>query len=190
MRLESFGVWADVPWGESDINCEWELRSVASTLLGKFHCTPKEWFRRNEPQIKQLKFPDSGATVLRTDQYFRKWSRNNVRREAILTWRNFNATNLKPFCSKRLMILPTSPRWTPSGLTMMKVRSWLAAIAFDISENNANKVQIIYDQPTWNEWQANDLIESMRPVGVPKSEYVKWWRGSTLLGTNVKLDSR
>lgn len=32
-------------------------------------------------------------------------------------------TSLKPFCSKRSMILDTNPRWTPSGLIMMKVRS-------------------------------------------------------------------
>lgn len=40
-----------------------------------------------------------------------------------LTHMNFMATNLNPFSSKRLMILPTRPRWTPSGLTMMNVRS-------------------------------------------------------------------
>ncbi|RLV99239.1 hypothetical protein DV515_00009889 [Chloebia gouldiae] len=30
------------------------------------------------------------------------------------------ATSRNPFCSKRLMISPTSPRWTPSGLMAMK----------------------------------------------------------------------
>ena len=41
------------------------------------------------------------------------------------------ATSLKPFCSKRLTISPTRPRCTPSGLIMMKVRSfWSAASAF------------------------------------------------------------
>lgn len=30
-----------------------------------------------------------------------------------------------PRFSKRAMISPTSPRWTPSGLTAKKVRSWL-----------------------------------------------------------------
>lgn len=45
------------------------------------------------------------------------------------TCRNFMATSRKPFCSNRLMISPTSPRWTPSGLMAMKVRSQLAAIA-------------------------------------------------------------
>lgn len=54
-----------------------------------------------------------------------------------LTQVNFRATSLKPFCSKRSMILPTSPRWTPSGLTMMKVRSLLAAIATEIIEKSA-----------------------------------------------------
>ena len=53
------------------------------------------------------------------------------------------ATNLKPFCSKRSMILPTSPRWTPSGLTMIKVRSVLPAIALDIKEKNAKIVAIM-----------------------------------------------
>lgn len=38
------------------------------------------------------------------------------------------ATRRNPFCSKRLMISPTSPRWTPSGLMAMKVRSQLAAM--------------------------------------------------------------
>ncbi len=33
------------------------------------------------------------------------------------------ATNLKPFCSKRLMISPISPLCTPSGLMAMNVRS-------------------------------------------------------------------
>ena len=32
-------------------------------------------------------------------------------------------TSLKPFCSKRAMIFETRPRWTPSGLIMIKVRS-------------------------------------------------------------------
>ena len=36
---------------------------------------------------------------------------------------NFIATSLKPRCSNRLMIFPTSPRWTPSGLIAIKVRS-------------------------------------------------------------------
>lgn len=41
------------------------------------------------------------------------------------------------------MILPTSPRWTPSGLTIMKVRSVLAAIAVEIRENNDRSDAII-----------------------------------------------
>lgn len=61
----------------------------------------------------------------------------------LLTHMNFMATNLNPLASKRLMISPTIPRWTPSGLIMIKVRSWLPAIAFAIYERNANKVQII-----------------------------------------------
>ena len=42
---------------------------------------------------------------------------------------NLRATSLKPFCSKRSMILETIPRWTPSGLIMMKVRSRFAISA-------------------------------------------------------------
>lgn len=42
---------------------------------------------------------------------------------SLLTHINFMATSLKPFCSNRLTISPTSPRWTPSGLIMMKVCS-------------------------------------------------------------------
>lgn len=38
------------------------------------------------------------------------------------------ATRRKPFCSKRLMISPTRPRCTPSGLMAMKVRSVLAMV--------------------------------------------------------------
>lgn len=60
-----------------------------------------------------------------------------------LTQVNFNATNLNPLASKRLMIFPTSPLWTPSGLTMIKVRSLLAAIACENKEKNANIEQII-----------------------------------------------
>lgn len=36
------------------------------------------------------------------------------------------ATRRNPFCSKRLMISPTRPRCTPSGLMAMNVRSWWA----------------------------------------------------------------
>lgn len=67
----------------------------------------------------------------------------------------FKATNLKPLASKRLRISPTSPRWTPSGLTMIKVRSWLPAIIFAMYERNANKVQIIDDHTTWNNRKVN-----------------------------------
>lgn len=38
------------------------------------------------------------------------------------------ATKRNPFCSKRLMISPTRPRCTPSGLMAMKVRSLLAMV--------------------------------------------------------------
>lgn len=36
---------------------------------------------------------------------------------------NFMATSLNPFCSNRLTMSPMSPRCTPSGFTMMYVRS-------------------------------------------------------------------
>lgn len=67
----------------------------------------------------------------------------------------FNATNLKPLASKRLIISPTSPRWTPSGLTMIKVRSWLPAIILAMYERSDNKVQIIDDHTTWNNRKVN-----------------------------------
>lgn len=38
------------------------------------------------------------------------------------------ATRRNPFCSKRLMMSPTRPRCTPSGLMAMKVRSMLALV--------------------------------------------------------------
>ena len=38
-------------------------------------------------------------------------------------------TNLRPRCSKRVMMLPMSPRWTPSGLTIINVRSIKLSIA-------------------------------------------------------------
>lgn len=56
---------------------------------------------------------------------------------------NFKATNLNPLDSKRLIILPTSPRWTPSGLTMIKVRSRASAIALENNEKNERIVQIM-----------------------------------------------
>lgn len=44
----------------------------------------------------------------------------------VFTCTNLAATSLKPLCSKRLMISPHSPLWTPSGFTAMKVRSMSA----------------------------------------------------------------
>ena len=46
----------------------------------------------------------------------------------VRTWTNLTATSLKPRCSKRLMTSPTSPRWTPSCLTMMRLCSRVAAM--------------------------------------------------------------
>lgn len=62
-----------------------------------------------------------------------------------LTHINFMATSLKPFCSKRSMIFPTSPRWTPSGFTIMKVRSLLLAITLAKIDNTTKMLPII----TW-----------------------------------------
>lgn len=49
-------------------------------------------------------------------------------RDRQLTQTIFMATSLKPLPSKRWIILPTRPRCTPSGLTMMKVRCLFSAI--------------------------------------------------------------
>lgn len=62
------------------------------------------------------------------------------------TCMNFIATSRKPFCSNRSMILPTNPRWTPSGLMAMKVRSVLEAIIMPARETqkevSANRIQV------------------------------------------------
>jgi hypothetical protein len=55
---------------------------------------------------------------------------------------NFKATSLNPFASNRLIILPTNPLWTPSGLTMIKVRSLASAIAFENKDKIARTEQI------------------------------------------------
>ena len=47
------------------------------------------------------------------------------------------ATSLNPFCSKRLMMSPTNPRWTPSGLIMMKVRSVLAIFSGVVQDSKS-----------------------------------------------------
>lgn len=49
---------------------------------------------------------------------------------SIFTQSIFMATSLKPFSSNLWMILPTRFRWTPSGLIMMKVRSWFGLLIF------------------------------------------------------------
>lgn len=68
---------------------------------------------------------------------------NWIKEWSVLTHMNFMATNLKPLASKRLMIFPTMPRWTPSGFTIMKVRSLFAAIALENNEKNAKIEPII-----------------------------------------------
>lgn len=52
----------------------------------------------------------------------------------MVTCMNLAATSLKPLCSKRLMISPHSPLWTPSGFTAMKVRSMFADCRHDTNE--------------------------------------------------------
>lgn len=46
----------------------------------------------------------------------------------LLTHTIFIATSLKPLSSNRWIILPTRPRCTPSGFTMIKVRSLFSAM--------------------------------------------------------------
>lgn len=53
----------------------------------------------------------------------------------MFTWINFIAANLKPFCSKRLMISPMSPLCTPSGLMAMNVRSSFPDIGLQMKIN-------------------------------------------------------
>lgn len=79
-------------------------------------------------------FPTSGMWICAVN------TRNHTTRPR-LTHVNFMATSLNPFCSKRSMIFPTSPLWTPSGLTMIKVRSWLAIVTTR-SDINANSAKI------------------------------------------------
>ena len=51
---------------------------------------------------------------------------NRAKKLYRVTCMNFIATSLNPFRSNRDTISPTRPRWTPSGFTMMKVRSRFA----------------------------------------------------------------
>jgi len=59
-----------------------------------------------------------------------------------LTHINFMATSLKPLVSNRLMISPTSPRWTPSGLTMMKVCSRVTSPDMVVLEGDDDEEQV------------------------------------------------
>merc|ERR1712142_943638 len=52
------------------------------------------------------------------------------------------STSLNPRCSNRLMMSPTSPRWTPSGFTMMKVRSVLDMVWVEEEEEEELTIQI------------------------------------------------
>lgn len=70
---------------------------------------------------------------------------------------NFIATSLKPFCSNFLIILPTRPLCTPSGLTMIKVRSLASAIARENNEKIDKIVAIIrlHEEPI-KKWNVKD----------------------------------
>ena len=62
-----------------------------------------------------------------------------------LSWRIhtlhiLQATSLYPLASNRFMISPTSPLWTPSGFTMIKVRSALASAILENPARMCNKV--------------------------------------------------
>lgn len=50
------------------------------------------------------------------------------------------ATSLNPFCSNRLIISPTSPLWTPSGLIMMKVCS-LSPDMMEVEQDEVGEVR-------------------------------------------------
>lgn len=67
---------------------------------------------------------------------------NSSREYCLRTHANFKATSLNPFASNLLIILPTNPLCTPSGLTIRKVRSFAAAIAFENNDKNDNTVQM------------------------------------------------
>lgn len=54
------------------------------------------------------------------------------------------ATSLYPLCSNLFIISPTSPLWTPSGFTIMKERSLLAAISVEKEEKIASKVATMW----------------------------------------------
>ena len=80
------------------------------------------------------------------DQY--AIQRKKLEALSILTQVNLMPTNLNPFCSNRLTISPTRPRWTPSGLIMIKVRSRSGASAIvadtgpgQVSSTNGSKVR-------------------------------------------------
>lgn len=64
----------------------------------------------------------------------------------MLTHVNFIATSLKPLDSNLLIIFPTSPLCIPSGLTIIKVLSLAAAIAFENKEKIDRIVQITIRQ--------------------------------------------
>lgn len=44
----------------------------------------------------------------------------------LVHWKSLSATSLKPLRSKRLMMSPTRPRCTPSGLIITSARAWQA----------------------------------------------------------------
>ena len=72
-------------------------------------------------QVLVVLFQESLVSLAKTGRKRFESCRNNHAHHAHSrpTWRNFRATSLNPLRSKRPMISPTRPRWTPSGLIMM-----------------------------------------------------------------------
>lgn len=52
------------------------------------------------------------------------------------------ATNLNPFCSNRFMISPTIPRWTASGLSIIKVLSVFPLMIVRNRSSDVDKVKL------------------------------------------------
>jgi hypothetical protein len=79
---------------------------------------------------------------------------------------NFKATSLNPFASNRLIILPTNPLWTPSGLTMRKVRSLASAIAFENKDKIARTEQITIQRVQHRQQRRKSYVELcfQRPI--------------------------
>lgn len=71
----------------------------------------------------------------------------------VCTCNIFRPTSLKPRCSKRRMICPTRRRWTPSGLTAIRVcslTSWTpGGTDRKAADVNHHPCLLPYQEPTW-----------------------------------------